>query len=84
MVDDESRSGVVIPRSVEGELRDILSVSRAGAVIGPRQAGKSTLAKQLQAADVVPNYYSLDEEELRIAAREDPDGFALSLERAPR
>jgi hypothetical protein len=81
MVDDESRSGVVIPRGIEGELRDILSVSRAGAIIGPRQAGKSTLAKQLQAAGVVPNYYSLDEEELRTAAREDPDGFALSLER---
>ncbi len=81
MVDDESQSGAVIPRGVEGELRDILSVSRAGAIIGPRQAGKSTLAKQLQAAGVVPNYYSLDEEELRTTAREDPDGFALSLER---
>ncbi len=81
MVDNGGPSGAVIPRGVESELRDILSVSRAGAIIGPRQAGKSTLAKQLQAAGVVPNYYSLDEEDLRTAAREDPDGFALSLER---
>jgi predicted AAA+ superfamily ATPase len=71
----------VIPRGIEGELRDILSVSRAGAIVGPRQAGKSTLAKRLQLAGVVPNYYSLDEDELRTTAREDPDGFALSLER---
>ena len=70
------------PRGVEGELRDILSVSRAAAITGPRQAGKSTLAKQLQAAGVVPNYFSLDDEALRTAARADPDGFALSL-RAP-
>ncbi len=71
----------LIPRGIESELRDILSVSRAGAIIGPRQAGKSTLAKQLQAAGVVPNYFSLDDEAMRAAARADPDGFALSLAR---
>jgi predicted AAA+ superfamily ATPase len=71
----------LIPRGVEGELRDILKVSRAGAITGPRQAGKSTLAKQLQAAGVVPHYFSLDDEALRTAARDDPDGFALSLAR---
>jgi len=71
----------LIPRGIEGELRDILSVSRAAAITGPRQAGKSTLAKQLQAAGVVPNYFSLDDEALRTAARADPDGFALSLAR---
>jgi predicted AAA+ superfamily ATPase len=71
----------LISRGIEGELRDILSVSRAAAITGPRQAGKSTLAKQLQAAGVVPNYFSLDDEALRTAARSDPDGFALSLTR---
>src|SRR5271155_2281805 len=71
----------LIQRGIEGELRDILSVSRAAAITGPRQAGKSTLAKQLQAAGVVPNYFSLDDEALRTAARADPDGFALSLTR---
>lgn len=68
-------------RGIEDELRDILSVSRAAAITGPRQAGKSTLAKQLQHADVVPNYYSLDDEATRTAARGDPDGFALALPR---
>lgn len=62
-------------------MRDILSVSRAGAIAGPRQAGKSTLAKQLQAAGVVPNYFSLDDEGTRAAALADPDGFVLALPR---
>ncbi len=68
-------------RGIESELRDILSVSRAGAITGPRQAGKSTLARQLQLAGVVPNYFSLDDEATRTAALADPDGFALSLPR---
>ncbi|HUB75335.1 MAG TPA: AAA family ATPase [Solirubrobacteraceae bacterium] len=59
----------LIARGIEHELRDILSVSRAAAIVGPRQAGKSTLAKQLQAAGVVPNYFSLDDEALRITTR---------------
>ena len=71
----------LIPRAIEQELRDILSVSRAAAITGPRQAGKSTLARQLQTAGVVPNYFTLDDEATRNAARADPDGFALSLPR---
>jgi predicted AAA+ superfamily ATPase len=71
----------LIARGIESELRDILSVSRAAAITGPRQAGKSTLAKQLQAAGVVPHYFTLDDEATRVAARADPDGFALSLPR---
>jgi predicted AAA+ superfamily ATPase len=71
----------LIPRGIEPELRDILSVSRAAAITGPRQAGKSTLARQLQSAGVVPNYFTLDDEATRNAARDDPDGFALSLPR---
>lgn len=68
-------------RGIENELRDILSVSHAAAITGPRQAGKSTLARQLQRAGVVPNYFSLDDEATRTAALADPDGFALSLPR---
>jgi len=71
----------LIPRGIEPELRDILSVSRAAAITGPRQAGKSTLARQLQSAGVFPNYFTLDDEATRNAARADPDGFALSLPR---
>jgi uncharacterized protein len=68
-------------RGIESELRDILSVTRAAAITGPRQAGKSTLARQLQLAGVMPNYFTLDDEATRTAALADPDGFALSLPR---
>lgn len=68
-------------RGIESELRDILSVSRAAAITGPRQTGKSTLATQLQHAGIVPNYFSLDDDATRTAALADPDGFALSLPR---
>ncbi len=71
----------MVARGIERELRDILNVSRAAAITGPRQAGKSTLAKQLQAAGVLPNYFTLDDEATRTAARRDPDGFASSLAR---
>lgn len=71
----------LIQRGIERELRDILSVSRAGAITGPRQSGKSTLARQLQAAGVVREYFSLDDEATRAAAMSDPDGFVLALPR---
>lgn len=71
----------LIPRNIEPEVRDILAASRAAAVLGPRQAGKSTLAKKLQRAGVVPYYYSLDDEETRKAALGDPDGFVADIEK---
>jgi predicted AAA+ superfamily ATPase len=71
----------LIRRGIEDEVRDILSVSRAAAIVGPRQVGKSTLAQQLQAAGLVPNYFSLDNEQTRQSALADPDGFALALAR---
>lgn len=71
----------LIRRNIEDELRDVLSVSRAGAILGPRQSGKSTLARQLQSAGIVPNFYSLDDAAIRAAARDDPDGFIASVAR---
>lgn len=71
----------LIRRNIEDEVRDVLSVSRAGAILGPRQSGKSTLARQLQDAGIVPNFYSLDDAAIRNAARDDPDGFVASIGR---
>lgn len=71
----------LIPRNIEPEVRDILAASRAAAVLGPRQAGKSTLAEELQRAGVVPHYYSLDDGETRKAALGDPDGFVADIEK---
>lgn len=71
----------LVTRGIEEELRDILAVSRAAPSPGPRQSGKSTLAKQ-QLRDVVPSSFSLDDEATRNAALADPDGFARAR-RAP-
>lgn len=71
----------ITPRHIESEVRDILASSRAGAILGPRQAGKSTLALELQRDGLVPHYYSLDEETTRRVARADPDGFVADIEK---
>ncbi len=70
-----------IPRHIDSEVRDILASSRAGAILGPRQAGKSTLAKELQRSGVVPHYYNLDKEANRRVASEDPDGFIADIDK---
>jgi len=71
----------LVPRHIEAEVLDILASSRAGAVLGPRQAGKSTLAHELQHTGIVPHYYSLDEEATRRVARSDPDGFVADIDK---
>src|SRR5215218_160187 len=71
----------LIDRHVEPELEDALGSSRAAALLGPRQCGKSTLAKQLQASGLVPNSYSLDDESVRAAATSDPDGFVADIDK---
>ena len=41
----------MIPRIALGEVRDRLRRSPVVAIVGPRQCGKTTLARQLVAAD---------------------------------
>ena len=71
----------LIARNIEEELKDVLSVSRAAALLGPRQVGKSTLAKQIQWSKREPGYYSLDNDDLRAAALNDPAGFISGIAR---
>lgn len=71
----------LIARNIEQELIDILSVSRAAALLGPRQAGKSTLAKHLRWSKQAPVYYSLDDDGLRDTALSDPTGFIAGVAR---
>jgi uncharacterized protein len=47
---------------------------RVTVINGPRQSGKTTLAKQL--VEQRGSYWSLDEQPVRTAAQEDPHGFA--------
>lgn len=71
----------LIARNIEDEVRDILASSRAGAILGARQAGKSTLARQLQEAGIVPHFYTLDDAQTLGSAAADPDGFVADLEK---
>lgn len=60
---------------------DAMGTARAVALLGPRQAGKSTLARVLAGGRVPADYLTLDDEPLRSAARADPEGFVAALGR---
>jgi hypothetical protein len=53
--------------------------ARAIALLGPRQAGKSTLAKVLASTRLPADYLTLDDEATRSLAAGDPQGFIAAL-----
>lgn len=65
----------VIPRLLHAGVRESLRDTRVVAVVGPRQAGKSTLVQQVVAELPMATYASLDDAEMRTLARDDPAGF---------
>jgi predicted AAA+ superfamily ATPase len=64
------------PRLLQRHLGAALADTPAVAIIGPRQCGKSTLARTCAPAR---SYVSLDDEALLRTARDDPTGFVASL-----
>jgi len=64
-----------VERHVTTRISAALADTRIVAVIGPRQAGKSTLARSLVGARPDATYVSLDDRRLRLAAEADPHGF---------
>jgi predicted AAA+ superfamily ATPase len=66
------------PRTLEGRLRSISSEFPALLLVGPRQAGKTTLLQHLAGGD--RSYVSLDDLSVRELARRDP---RLLLQRFP-
>lgn len=56
-------------------LQDALADTRVVGLVGPRQAGKSTLARHIVADYDAASYVSLDDAEIRVAAIADPTGF---------
>lgn len=67
----------MIPRIAENTLKNLASQFRAVALVGPRQSGKSTLAKT---AFPGKQYVSLENPEVKQSALEDPKGFLKRFE----
>jgi predicted AAA+ superfamily ATPase len=66
-------------RHLMRRVRDALADTPVVFVQGPRQCGKTTLARQLQEQGYAAEYVTLDRTATLRAARADPDGFVDSL-----
>lgn len=71
----------LIPRTLAAQLAEILADTRVAAILGPRQAGKSTLARTLLDGGGFRSFVTLDDRAVRDEAVNDPDGFVAALRR---
>lgn len=65
----------IAARFLAARAYEALRDTRVVGVIGPRQAGKSTLVQEIVAETAGATYVSLDDRDTRVAAAADPDGF---------
>ena len=70
------------PRHLHPLVRDMLGEFRIVYLTGPRQSGKTTLARSV-AAEVGLRYLTLDDPATQAAAASDPHGFVRSLGNQP-
>lgn len=70
----------IYPRLVEQRVADAMLDTRVVMIVGPRQSGKTTLAKKMAKAEM--DYYTLDNATTLDAARQDPVGFVRRMDRA--
>ncbi len=68
------------PRFAKRRVDEALADTRVVFVCGPRQSGKTTLARQI-AGDDIP-FYTLDDSTVLESAQADPVGFVRGLDRA--
>lgn len=68
------------PRLIEARIAEAMTDTPVVLVAGPRQAGKTTLVRQI--AEQGLRYLTLDDELTLLAAKEDPVGMIRSLDRA--
>ncbi len=69
--------GYYVPRHSETRVRDALTDTRIVAIVGPRQSGKTTLARSIASDDGRP-FITLDDDQYRRFAEDDPVGFVRS------
>ena len=70
-----------VPRHAEAPVRLALTDTRIVAIVGPRQSGKTTLARRI-AEDDGRAFVTLDDDQSRRFARDDPVGFVRGLQPA--
>ena len=69
--------GTLVTRHAETQIRAALDDTRIVAIVGPRQSGKTTLARRIAGDDGRP-FITLDDEQFRRFAEDDPVGFVRS------
>ena len=67
-------AGEYLPRHAEARIGTALRDTRIVALVGPRQSGKTTLARRFADNEERP-FITLDDEQLRRFAQDDPIGF---------
>lgn len=70
----------LISRHVRSQVLEALRESRAVALLGARQVGKSTLVRELSDSEYRARLIDLDDEAVANAAREDPRGFLAEID----
>ena len=78
---DQPRPANIIARHVEGRVLRARTDTRIVAFVGPRQSGKTTLARKI-ATEQGMSYVTLDDDQFRRFANDDPGGFVRGLDRA--
>jgi uncharacterized protein len=76
-----SGSAPYVDRAIAPTVLEALGDARAVALLGPRQAGKSTLVRRIAADELDADYVTLDDEPTRSLALGDPVGFVAGLGR---
>ena len=71
---NRTTGGKYVPRHSESRVREALTDTRIVAIVGPRQSGKTTLARRIAGDDDRP-FITLDDDQHRRFAEDDPIGF---------
>jgi uncharacterized protein len=68
-----------IDRHIRPTVVEALKEARAVCLLGPRQAGKSTLARAIAQREHPAQYLTLDDDAVRRSALDDPTGFIARI-----
>jgi predicted AAA+ superfamily ATPase len=88
-----STTSFYVERAIESTVEEAMGSARVVALLGPRQAGKSTLALRMASERLSADYVTLDDDSALARAEDDPMGFIADrrtplvideIQRAPR